>query len=201
VENLGLEAAGIATTPKGITVDARMRTSNKRVFAIGDVAGGLQFTHVAGYHAGIIVRNALFNMPAKADHSAVPWVTYTDPELAQVGLMEAAVRVEGGTATRWAFADNDRARAERATDGFVKVMTAKSGRIVGATIVGAHAGELILPWVLAVQKKFTMRDMTGIIAPYPTLSEASKRVAGAYFTPTLFSNRTRQIVRLMQRLP
>ena len=203
VNGLDLEAAGIEYGPQGITVDARLRTSNKKVFAIGDVAGGFQFTHMAGYHAGIVIRNALFNLPAKVDYKAVPWVTYTDPELAQVGLTEAEARRQGfePKASTFAFAENDRARAERATEGFVKAVISKKGKIVGATIVGRHAGELILPWVLAVQKGLKAADMASIIAPYPTLGEASKRAAGAYFTPTLFSDRTRKVVRVMQRLP
>ncbi|KAB2850044.1 MAG: dihydrolipoamide dehydrogenase, partial [Hyphomicrobiaceae bacterium] len=149
VLGLNLEAAGIEASPTGIKVDMRLRTTNKRVFAIGDVAGGYQFPHVAGYHAGIVIRNALFNLPAKADHSAVPWVTYTDPELAHVGLTEAEAKSKDAAATalRRPFAENDRAQAERATEGFIKAVVAKGGRIVGATIVGRHAGELILPWV------------------------------------------------------
>ena len=203
VNDLGLDAAGVTFSPKGIEVDARLRSSNKRIFAIGDVAGGYQFTHMASYHAGIVVRNALFNLPAKVDYRAVPWVTYTDPELAQVGMTQAEAQKSdaGAKATKWALTENDRAQAERATAGFIKVVTSGRGRIIGATIVGRHAGELILPWVLAVQKSMTMRDMTGIIAPYPTLSEISKRAAGAYFTPSLFSERTRAVVRFMQRLP
>ena len=203
VNGLDLEAAGIEYGPQGIAVDARLRTSNKKVFAIGDVAGGYQFTHMAGYHAGIVIRNALFNLPSKVDYKAVPWVTYTDPELAQVGLTEAEAVRQGyePKATSFAFAENDRARAERATEGFVKAVISKKGRIVGATIVGRHAGELILPWVLAVQKGLKAADMASIIAPYPTLGEASKRAAGAYFTPALFSDRTRKVVRVMQRLP
>ena len=203
VHGMNLEAAGIEASPKGIKVDMRLRTTNKRVFAIGDVAGGYQFTHVAGYHAGIVIRNALFNLPAKADHSAVPWVTYTDPELAHVGLTEADAKARDAAAValKWPFAENDRSQAERATEGFIKAVVAKGGRIVGATIVGRHAGELILPWVLAVKKKLTVGDMATIIAPYPTLSEVSKRVAGSWYTPRLFSARTRRIVSLMQHLP
>lgn len=203
VNGLGLEEAGIAYTRQGITVDARLRTTNKRVFAIGDVAGSYQFTHMAGYHAGTVIRNALFNLPAKVDDRAVPWVTFTDPELAHVGLMEAEAKARDGAAraVTWAFEENDRAQAERASEGFIKMVAGKSGKILGATIVGRHAGELILLWVLAVQKELKVKDMTSIIAPYPTLSEVSKRVAGAYFAPALFSERTKRIVRLMQRLP
>jgi pyruvate/2-oxoglutarate dehydrogenase complex dihydrolipoamide dehydrogenase (E3) component len=203
VNGLGLVAAGIEHSPKGIKVDQRLRTTNKRVFAIGDVAGGYQFTHVAGYHAGIVIRNALFNLPAKTDERAVPWVTYTDPELSHVGLTEASAKKQDpkAKAVTWSLAENDRAQAERATDGFIKAVVGKGGVVLGATIVGRHAGELILPWVLAVQKQLEVGDMTSIIAPYPTLSEISKRVAGAWYTPTLFSARTRRVVRLMQHLP
>ena len=158
---------------------------------------------MASYHAGIVIRNALFNLPAKADKATVPWVTYSDPELAQVGLQEGEAKDRGVEARPVTFdlASNDRAQAERATEGFIKVMVGRKGKILGATIVGRHAGELILPWVLAVQKGLKISDMAEIIAPYPTLGEISKRAAGAYYSPTLFSDRTRKVVRLMQRLP
>ncbi|MBT3237153.1 MAG: FAD-dependent oxidoreductase [Rhodospirillaceae bacterium] len=201
VDGLGLDLAGIDHSPRGIAVDARLRTSNKKVFAIGDVAGGLQFTHVAGYHAGIVIRNALFRLPAKTDHSAVPWVTYTSPELSQVGLNEAAARSQHGEirVLRWPYAENDRARAERLTDGLIKVITTPKGKILGAGIVGAQAGELIQPWVLALTKKMKIGDMAGAIAPYPTLGEISKRAAGSFYTPSLFSERTKSIVRFLAR--
>ena len=201
VEDLGLEAAGVEYTPKGVTVDARLRsTTNKRVYAAGDVAGGYQFTHLAGYHAGIIIRNVLFRLPAKAAPAAMPWVTYTDPELSQVGMSEADARKAHGdaiTVLRADFSGNDRAQAEAETDGFVKVIVGKGGRILGATLVGAHAGELILPWVLAISQGLKIGAMANVIAPYPTLSEISKRAAGSYYTPSLFSSRTRAIVRFL----
>ncbi len=203
VAGMNLDSAGVAYSPKGIQVDARLRTTNKRIFAIGDVIGGYQFTHVAGYHAGVVIRNALFRIPAKAKHDAVPWVTYSDPELAHVGLREEEARNRDGDAVRvlhWSFEDNDRARAERATDGFIKVVVGRKGRVLGATIVGRHAGELILPWVLAVDRGLKIGAMASIIAPYPTLGEASKRVAGSYYTDALFGPKTRRIVRFLQRL-
>jgi pyruvate/2-oxoglutarate dehydrogenase complex dihydrolipoamide dehydrogenase (E3) component len=202
VEDLGLEAAGIAFDRKGIKVDARLRTTNARVFAIGDVAGGLQFTHVAGYQAGIVIRNALFRLPSRASARALPWATYTDPELAAVGLSEATAKAQGVAheVARWPFADNDRARAERATEGLVKVVAGRGGRVLGAAIVGAHAGELILPWVLAVERRLKLSALAGVVAPYPTLSEAGKRAAGAYYAPRLFSGRTRWLVRQLARL-
>ena len=204
VNGLGLQAAEIEYSSRGIVVDGRLRTSNRKVFAIGDVTGGYQFTHVAGYHAGIVIRNALFALPAKVNDSAVPWVTYTDPEVAQVGLTEAQARERHGEAvrvSRWSFAENDRAQAERATEGFVKVITGKRGRILGATLVGRHAGELLQPWVLAITQGLKIGAMAGIIAPYPTLGEINKRAAGAYFTGALFGPRTRRLVGLLQRLP
>ena len=204
VDGLNLDAAGIDYSPRGITVDARLRTTNKRVFAIGDVAGGYQFTHVAGYHAGIVIRNALFSLPAKANHDAVPWVTYTDPEMAHVGLTEAQAREKHGHAikvVRWSFAENDRAQAERETDGLVKVVVGPKGKILGASIAGLHAGELLQPWVLAISQGLKIGAMASIIAPYPTLGEVNKRAAGSYYTPTLFSDRTRKVVGLVQHLP
>ncbi|HET8728245.1 MAG TPA: FAD-dependent oxidoreductase, partial [Alphaproteobacteria bacterium] len=124
VDDLDLPMAGIEHSPKGITVDARLRTTNRRAYAIGDVAGGLQFTHVAGYHAGIVLRNALFRLPAKVRTGAVPWVTFADPELAQVGLTEAQARERPGDIRilRWGFQENDRAQAERETRGMIKAV-------------------------------------------------------------------------------
>jgi len=202
IEGLDLAAAGIAATAQGITVDAQLRTTNRRVFAIGDVVGGPQFTHVALYHAGIVIRNALFRIPAKVDYRALPWVTYTDPELAQVGLTEAGSRaIEGAPRVlRWRFAENDRAQTERETEGMVKVVTRGNGHILGASILGAGAGDLILPWALAISQKLKIGALANLIVPYPTRGEASKRAAGSYYTPTLFSARTRRLVRLLARL-
>jgi len=201
VEGLGLEAAGIDYTPRGIAVDRRLRTSNRRIYAIGDAAGGYQFTHAAGYEAGIVIRNALFRLPAKANYDALPWVTYTDPELAQVGLTEAQARDRHGDirVLRWPFHENDRAQAERATHGLVKVITRRNGRVLGAGIVGRHAGELIHTWVLAVGQRLKVGAVANMIAPYPTLGEVNKRAAGSYYAPTLFSDRTQKIVRFLAR--
>ncbi|MGI9501436.1 MAG: dihydrolipoyl dehydrogenase family protein [Geminicoccaceae bacterium] len=201
VDGLNLEAARVDYDRRGIKVDARLRTSNRKIYALGDVTGGYQFTHVAGYHAGIVIQNALFRLPAKVSDKAIPWVTYTDPELAHVGLTEAAAKEKGETVEvlHWSFEENDRAQAERVTEGKVKVIATKRGKVLGATIVGAHAGELILPWVLAVGQGIKVKAMASTIAPYPTLSEVSKRAAGSYFTPKLFSDRTRWVVRLLSK--
>ncbi len=201
IESLGLDAAGIAFTAKGITVDARLITSNRKVFAIGDVAGGPQFTHIAGYHAGIVIRNALFGLPAKVDDKALPWVTFTDPELAHAGLTEAEARKAGHAVEvlNWTFASNDRAQAERATEGLAKVILGPRGRILGATIVGPRAGELIGTWGLAISAGLKIGAIASAVLPYPTLSEISKRVAGSYYTPKLFGAFTRRLVGLVQR--
>ena len=200
VDGLGLEAAGVAYSRRGVEVDARLRTSNKNIYAIGDAKGGLMFTHLAGYDAGIAIRNILFKLPAKANYTAMPWVTYTEPELGQVGMIEAQAREVHGAdvrATVWPYAENDRARADLTTEGLIKVVTGKRGRILGAGIAGAHAGELLQPWQIAVAKGYKMSDMASIIAPYPTYSEVSKRAAGSYFTESLFSERTKKIVRTL----
>jgi pyruvate/2-oxoglutarate dehydrogenase complex dihydrolipoamide dehydrogenase (E3) component len=202
VEGMNLELAGVEYDRHGIKVDGRLRTSNKRIFAIGDAIGGYQFTHVGNYHAGIVIRNALFRLPAKVDYRALPWVTYTDPELAHVGLTEAQAieRGHAAEALRWAFEDNDRARAERETSGLIKAIVGKRGRILGASIVGAHAGELILPWVLAIRQRLKISALADVIVPYPTLGEVSKRAAGSYYAAKLFSLRTRWLVRQLARL-
>lgn len=203
VGGLNLESAEVDYTPRGVVVDSRLRTSNKRIYAIGDVTGGYQFTHMAGYDAGIVIRNALFMLPAKVDDSAVPWVTYTDPELAHVGLNEADARERHGDRVktlRWPFSENDRAQTERDTEGMVKVVLGRRGRILGASIVGAGAGDQLGLWSLAISQKLKIGAIAGLILPYPTRSEAAKRAAGAYYTPKLYSGRTRTLVRLLQKL-
>lgn len=203
LDRLNLEEAGIAYERTGIKTDRRLRTTNKRVFAIGDAAGRQQFTHIAGYHAGIIVRNILFKLPAKVDDTAVPWVTYTDPELAHVGLTLKSTREQGIRAkeVEFALSGNDRARAELRTEGKVIGVVDAKGHILGASILAPQAGEMIQPWILAISKKMKIAAMASYIAPYPTYGEASKRAAGAYFTPSLFSDRTKRIVRFLLRLP
>ena len=200
--DLGLEAAGIRFEKKGITVDDGLRTSNKRVFAIGDVAGGLQFTHVANYHAGIVIRRALFRLPAKARPDLVPWVTYTEPELAHVGMTEADALERGYTVNilRWPFHENDRAQAERVTEGHVKVVTDRKGKILGASIVGEHAGELIQIWSLALSQGMKIKAMTEWISPYPTLGEVSKRAAYRYFATTPSNPVVRKVIGLLSKL-
>ena len=202
IDKLNIEVAGIERTRTGLVVDAGMRTTNRGVYAIGDVAGGLQFTHVAGYHAGVIIRSMLFGLPSKAKTSHIPWATYTDPELSQVGLTEAQAKEVHGDkleVVRFHYSHNDRAIAERKTKGFIKLMVVKD-RPVGASIVGYQAGELINLWALALANKMKMSQIAAMVAPYPTIGEINKRVAGAYFTPRLFdSAAVKRVVGFVQR--
>ncbi|NNF80566.1 MAG: FAD-dependent oxidoreductase, partial [Rhizobiales bacterium] len=184
VDGLDLERAGIEYSKRGIKVDKSMRTTNKKVYAIGDVAGGLQFTHMANYHAGLVMRSALFPLPVKESTAHIPWVTYTDPELANIGLSEEQAKEQHDEirVLRWPFAENDRAQAERKAQGLVKVIVTPKGRILGAAIVGPNAGELIHVWSLAVSSGLNIRAFTGYVVPYPTLGEVSKRAAITHFS-------------------
>ena len=199
LDDLGLDAARIDHTPRGITVDARMRTSNRRVYAIGDVTGPPMLTHAANLQAGIVIRNALFRLPAKLDTSAMPWVTYSDPELAQVGMTEAAARGMGREfrVLRWPFAENDRAQAERATHGLVKAIVTPRGAILGAGIVGRAAGELIQPWALAIGARLKIGALAGMTVPYPSLSEVNKRAASTFFISKLTGAGVKKLVKFL----
>ena len=202
LDKLNLEAAGVAFDRGGLKVDASLRTTNRRIYGAGDVAGRLQFTHVASYHAGILIRQILFGLPAKTSTRHIPWATYTDPEIAQVGQTEADAQKAHGTAltvVRFPYHENDRAIATGKTKGLIKVMVVK-GRPVGASIVGAQAGELIALWALAIANNLKMSAIAGTVLPYPTLNEVSNRAAGAYFTPKLFGNpNVKRVVGLVQR--
>jgi pyruvate/2-oxoglutarate dehydrogenase complex dihydrolipoamide dehydrogenase (E3) component len=203
LDALNLEAARVKYDRKGIIVNSGLKTSNSRIYAIGDIAGGPQFTHVAGYHASIVVKNALFRLPSKADHSTIPWVTFTDPELAHIGLTEAAAREKYGSKInilRWPYMENDRAQAERETAGFLKVVTNRKGKILGASMVGANAGELIQMWSLAMQKGIGIKDMASFVSPYPTMAEINKRAAVLYFIPKLANPLIKTVIGWLRKL-
>ncbi len=202
-DTLDLDAGGIAYDKSGLKVGADLRSvSNKKVYAAGDVAGGMQFTHVAGYHAGVLIRSMLFGLPSKQRTDHIPWATYTEPELAQVGLTEAQAKKKHGAAlevVRFEFHHNDRLIAERKTKGLIKVMVVK-GKPVGASIAGHMAGELIGMWAMAIANKMKMSAIANTVLPYPTVSEVNKRAAGAYFSPRLFENPTvKRVVGFVQR--
>jgi len=203
MDSLNLDAAGVKYERSGIVVNSGLKTSNKKVYAIGDIAGGPQFTHVANYHASIVVRNALFKLPSKANHESIPWVTYTDPELAHVGLTEASARQKFGdkiNVLRWPYTENDRAQAERETNGFLKVITNRKGKILGASMVGSHAGELIQMWSLSIEKGMNIKHMASFVSPYPTMAEINKRAAVLYFIPKLTSPMVKTVIGWLKKL-
>jgi pyruvate/2-oxoglutarate dehydrogenase complex dihydrolipoamide dehydrogenase (E3) component len=204
LDALDLDKAGIDHDAQGIRTRRNLRTSNRRVYAVGDVAGRGQFTHLAGAHAALVIRNAFFRLPVNADAMVVPRVTYADPELAAVGMSEAAARDKHGERVRverFEFADNDRARTEADVRGFGKLIATRGGKIVGVTLVGRSAGDHIHLWALAMSSGLKLRHVAGIIAPYPTRGEIGKRLAGQFFTGALFSSRTRKLVSILKRLP
>jgi pyruvate/2-oxoglutarate dehydrogenase complex dihydrolipoamide dehydrogenase (E3) component len=196
-----LEKAGIEHDKRGVKISAKLRSSNRRVYAIGDVAGGLQFTHVAGYHAGVVLRSILFRLPAKQSTRHIPWATYTDPEIAHVGMTEADARKLNRPLhiLRWPYSENDRASAERKTEGLIKIITDKKGRILGTSIVGAGAGEMISIYALAISKKLKASDLASFVAPYPTMSEIGKRAATSYYAPLARKPLIRRVIAFLRR--
>lgn len=179
LEGLGLEVAGIELEHGRLKVNQRLRTTNKHIYACGDIAGPYQFTHMAEHHAGVILRNTLFHLPAKTEQRVIPWCTFTDPELARVGLSEQEAQAQGlaHRVYRFPFHDIDRAQADGATDGCAKIITDPKGRLLGAALVGAHAGEMIHEYVLALAKNMKAGDLSKIIHIYPTLAQINRRVA------------------------
>jgi pyruvate/2-oxoglutarate dehydrogenase complex dihydrolipoamide dehydrogenase (E3) component len=208
-EELGLDSGNIRFGNDGIVTDRGLRsTTNRRVFAVGDIAdpegiGPRYFTHVGSYHASIVIRRALFHLPARIDYAALPHVIYTAPELAQVGITEAEARAAGDAVRvlRCPLADNDRAQAERRTDGLVKLVVSDKGRVLGAGIIAPHAGEMIGTWTLAIARKIPLSALAGMIVPYPTLADAPRRAAAAFFAQRLFAPGTQRLVRLLRWLP
>lgn len=204
LDRLDLKAGNVAHERRGVTVGDDLRSvSNRKVYAVGDAAGGLHFTHVAGYHAGVFIKSALLGLPSKQRTDHIPWATYTDPELAHVGLSEETARAKFGArleVLRFPYAENDRAIAENKTTGLVKVLVVK-GRPVGASIVGEDAGNLIGMWAMAIANKMKLSAIAATVLPYPTIGEINKRVAGAYFAPKLFESPTiKRVVRFVQRV-
>jgi len=200
-DGLNLEAAGIRADHGGIVVNRKLKTANRRVYAIGDCASGqLRFTHAGNYHAGLVLRNSLFRLPVRVDNDAIPWLTFTDPELAQCGLTEAEARKRRlkFRVIRWAYHDNDRAQAERTTRGHIKVLARLNGKIIGITIVGAQAGELMTPWVVAIAQGINIRAFARLVLPYPTLSEVGKRAAIDFISPSLTRPWVRRIIRWLR---
>jgi pyruvate/2-oxoglutarate dehydrogenase complex dihydrolipoamide dehydrogenase (E3) component len=202
VEGLCLEEAGVEYSPEGVPTDARLRTNVPHIYACGDVRGRLAFTNVAGYEGSVALTNAVLRLPRRADYSKVPWCTYTDPEVASVGLNERRA-VKAGVRHRVLqepFSANDRALAEGEPGGKIKVLVGSSGKVLGCQIVGAHAGELIHEWVAAMNGGVRLSTIAGAIHAYPTLAEVSKRAAGSLFAERLFSERSRGVLKLLFQL-
>jgi pyruvate/2-oxoglutarate dehydrogenase complex dihydrolipoamide dehydrogenase (E3) component len=206
ISGLGLEAGWIKYDKDGIIVDHGMRTSNRRVFAIGDCAGGIadgqRSTHAASTQASLVIREALFRLPARFEPALVPRVTYTDPELAAVGLSERQARARHGRIRilRFPFAETDRARTEAEPEGLVKLVAKANGRILGAAICGKGAGEMIPLWALALRERMKLSKIAGLAMPYPTLSEASRRAALEFYAPLAQRPLTRRIMRFLRLL-
>jgi pyruvate/2-oxoglutarate dehydrogenase complex dihydrolipoamide dehydrogenase (E3) component len=202
VEGLGLEAIGVAHDRRGVTVDGRMRTNHKHIFAAGDVNGGFQFTHAAGYEGGIVVTNAVFRLPRKADYTFLPWCTFTDPPLGSIGLNEKAARAAGIDYSVWTeeFRDNDRSLAEGEGVGRIKMILDEKEKPVGVQILGPNAGDLLAEWVAVLNGKVKLSTLAAAIHPYPTIAEINKRVAGNFFSKKIFSDRVRKGLKLVFQL-
>lgn len=190
IDGLHLESIGVEMERNGIVVDARMRTTQKHIYAAGDVTGKYQFTHAAGYEGGIVLSNAIFHLPRKADYTFLPWCTYTDPELASIGMNERTAKENGISYQVFteAFEDNDRSLAEGERTGMVKMILDQKEKPIGVQILGPHAGELLNEWVAVLNGKVKLSTLASTVHPYPTLGEINKRVAGAYFSPKIFSD-------------
>ncbi len=198
VADMGLEKAGVEFGNHGISVDPRLRTSQKHIFAAGDVNGGYQFTHAAGYEGGIVVSNAVFHLPRKTNYTWLPWCTYTEPELASIGMNETTARQKGIEikVLTEAFEGNDRALAEGQSNGIIKLLLDKKDTPVGVQILGPHAGDLISEWVAALNSGTKLSTLAGAIHPYPTLGEINKKIASAVFSPKIFSDPIRKGLKL-----
>jgi len=201
VFGLGLDEAGVEHNAKAVVVDARLRTSQPHIYAIGDVCGPYQFTHMAEYQAGIVLASLLFRVPRKVDYRVIPSVIYTDPEAAQVGLTEQQAQAQGlrYEVVRFPFSDIDRAITDGIDAGFLKILIVR-GRVAGASLVGEHAGELVHELALAMQTKAKAGDISRLIHAYPTLSQIHRRAVNAHYAPRLYSGKARLLARLINRL-
>ncbi len=194
LQGLNLDRAGVAFDRKGLKVDERLRTTQKHIFAAGDVTGAYQFTHAAGYEGGIVISNTVFHLPRKTNYTFMPWCTYTDPELACMGMNEIAAREAGLEYKVWteAFKDNDRSLAEGEKTGRIKMILDRHEKPLGVQILGPQAGELLSEWVAVLNGRVKLSTLAWAVHPYPTLGEINKRVAGAFFSRKIFSDRMKK---------
>ena len=201
IKTLNLDAGLIKYTERGINVNRLLQTSNKKVYAIGDCTGEYQFTHVASYEAGIAIRNTIFRLRAKTQMKVIPWVTYTDPELAHVGYSEEKLIKDSikHKVLYMDFSQNDRAQTEKRTEGMIKVLASPRGHVLGVTIMNPNAGELIYPWVIAMQNGLKIDAIAHSMAPYPTLNDINKRIAGSFYKEKIFGPQMQKIVQFIMR--
>ena len=194
IEGLGLDRIGVDCDQKGVLVDKRLRTNHTHIYAAGDVIGGYQFTHAAGYEGGIVISNAIFHLPRKVDYTYMPWCTYTGPELASIGMNEKAAEKAGiaYSVVTEDFADNDRALAEGETAGKIKLLLDEKGKPLGMQVLGIHAGELLGQWIVALNGGVKLSTLASAIHPYPTLGEISKRMTGSIFSKKIFSENVKK---------
>ncbi len=199
VHHLKLERAGVYYTDEGILVDHKMRTSQKHIFAIGDITGCYPFTHAAGYEAGVALSNAIIHYPRKADYTWMPRVTYTDPELAVMGKTEAQLRADGTDYVLWSesFENNDRSLAEGYPIGKIKLLLDKSEKVLGVQILGPRAGELLGEWVAVLNGGIKLSTLASAVHPYPTLTEINKQVAADVMAPKIFGGFLKKGVNLV----
>ena len=202
IEDLGLENTGMDYGPRGIKVDRRMRTSQKHIYAAGDVAGGYQFTHAAGYEGGIVISNAIFRLPRKTDYTFLPWCTYTDPSLGSIGMNETMAKSAGIDYSVWEedFKDNDRSLAEGEETGKIKMLLDDKEKPIGVQILGPHAGDLLAEWVAVLNGKVKLSTLAAAVHPYPTIGEINKRVAGTFFSPKIFSDKVKKTLKFFFHL-
>jgi pyruvate/2-oxoglutarate dehydrogenase complex dihydrolipoamide dehydrogenase (E3) component len=199
---LGLEQIGVIVDRRGIGVDPRLRTRPKNNYAIGDVNGGFQFTHAAGYEGGIVISNALFHLPRRADFTYLPWCTYTDPSLGSIGMNEKLARQAGIRYSLWTeeFKNNDRSLADGEPTGKIKMLLDEREKLIGIQILGANAGDLLGEWAAVLNGKVKLATLAAAVHPYPTVAEINKRIAGSYLSPRLFSEKVRKGLRLLFQL-
>jgi len=198
LQGLGLEGIAVDFDQKGLKVDSRLRTSQKHIFAAGDVTGAYQFTHAAGYEGGILLSNAILHLPRKTDYTNFPWCTYTDPELASIGMNEKRAKEAGSEYSVWTeeFKTNDRSLAEGEEVGKVKMLLDKKEKPIGIQILGPQAGELVSEWVAVMNGGVKLSKLASAVHPYPTLSEINKRVVGTFFSGKIFSDKVKKALKL-----
>jgi pyruvate/2-oxoglutarate dehydrogenase complex dihydrolipoamide dehydrogenase (E3) component len=191
---LGLEDIGVEYDHRGIKVDNRLRTTHKHIYAAGDINGGYQFTHAAGYEGGIVVSNAIFRLPRKVDYTFLPWCTYTDPALGSIGMNESSAGKAGINYNVWTeeFKDNDRSLAEGESIGKIKMILNEKEKPIGVQILGPHAGDLLAEWVAVLNGKVKLSTLAAAVHPYPTIGEINKKVAGTFFSPKIFSEKVQK---------